>query len=278
MKSKTSLLVLSTAFAALLGLSACGGTTSSQTSTGNSSTGTSQTAAVSTRTDAIRVLGEIDAHTKASGFTAPTIVDITTKNRKIFIRKATGNKYIFHSNYTEDVLDKSSNITVATGSFYSAYYDDDGKFGALKSVDSVETVIKDDEAGTLKAAADASMNKYLANATYALKFATYLQNFNDDGTANAGGTAGGVATLKSGTYSSTGDGNLTVSIKVHYDKYGGYDEDIVYKWDNYLCVYQKSSDDITYKWKETTSDFLPDDMDAVLDTTIDNGLAIISLI
>src|SRR5574344_566756 len=86
----------------------------------------------------------------------------------------------------------------------AAYYNDANEFCVLKIKDAmldsgtiVKTLYKDDAAGSLKAVVDASIEAYLAKATYASAFAKYLGNFNDDGSAVTGGSAKNATDRKS---------------------------------------------------------------------------------
>lgn len=150
---------------------------------------------------------------------------------------------------------KGDTVLAKANTVVMAFYDESNKFGVMKVDDAdasvlVKSVCMDDANKTLETLVGASMKAYLGEATYASGFAKYLGNFKDDGSAvETGGTAGG-ATLKSQSYSSTGDGNLTVDITAHYVKTtGAYDEAILYKWENYLCVAQKSNDELSLDWK-----------------------------
>jgi hypothetical protein len=266
MKLSKNLSILTLSLAGLLGLASCGGTTTSSTTTPVAS---SSKLTVSTRADAITALGTIAAHTSATGFVAPKAGVITNKVKETSINTNT-DSFTFWTAYSADYKNKAGTVLVADGTDIAAYTNDAGEFCVLKiegmnSSVLTKTLYKDDAAGSLKAIVDASIKAYLAKATYASAFAKYLGNFNDDGSAVTGGTARD-ATLTKQSYSSTGEGNLTVDITAHYT----YDEAITYKWDNYLCVAQKSSDDVTMDWKTqvTTKGFEDEDATA---GTIEEG-------
>jgi hypothetical protein len=187
--------------------------------------------------------------------------------------------YALQTTYKANVTDESGAVTVAAKTMYGVYTDSNNVFGVFKSAPGATsadarttTIVKDDADNTLKKLADKSIETYLAKATYASAFAKYLGNFNDDGSAVTGGSAKN-ATLTKQSYSSTGEGNLTINITAHYT----YDEEITYKWNNYLCVEQKSSSDTTFDWGQATSS-TPRESGATISTNIEDGKAFIKLI
>jgi hypothetical protein len=270
---KKNLLVLVSLLTASLTLVACGaGDDSSETTlTASSITWPS----VSTKADAVKALGKIADYTSSTPLMVPKFGTIHFANRTTSVNNGTNSVlpyYSLQTTYKADVTDASGAVTTAAKTIIGVYTDSSNVFGVFKSAPGATstdarttTIIKDDANGTLKALADASIKTYLAKATYASAFAKYLGNFNDDGSAVTGGTARD-ATLTKQSYSSTGEGNLTVDITAHYT----YDEAITYKWDNYLCVAQKSSDDVTMDWKTqvTTKGFEDEDATA---GTIEEG-------
>jgi len=275
MKLSKNISILTLSLAGLLALASCA---SPSVSSSSSSEASSSKTGVSTRSDAVAFLGQIAAHTSATDFVAPKAGIITNKVKLTNVNTNT-NSFTFWSTYTADYKNKAGEVLVTDGTVIAAYYNDANEFCVLKIKDAmldsgtiVKTLYKDDAAGSLKAVVDASIKAYLAKATYASAFAKYLGNFNDDGSAITGGSAKN-ATLTKQSYSSTGEGNLTVDVVAHYS----YDETITYKWDNYLCVAQKSSDDITMDWNTpaTTKDF--DDSGATAGT-IDDGKVVAAYI
>lgn len=279
MKNTKKLPLLTLALAAMLGLVSCGGNSSSDTSSSYSQTSSTLVGDI-TRSQAVEVLGKIVDHTSASSFSAPKSGMITNSTKIVSVNTTTG-FFNFTSTFKSDYADKAGTVLITSGTLLGAYTTSEGEFhvyqiknafasSAVKAV----TVYKDDASGTLKALVDTAMTTYLKKATYASAFATYLNNFNDDGSANTGGTASGAVYVKSGTYSTTGAGNLTVDINVRYSK-ATSDEHIIYKWDNYLCISQKSQSETTFDWETSSSLQGIDETDATIGT-LDEGKNIIS--
>jgi len=191
-----------------------------------------------TRTNAVTTLNAISAHVKASGFVAPSKGVIAGAKTKVNVSKDDSfisTEYLAANTVNSVAVAKDTKVYgFGTAASYTVYMTD----GTTSSVFT-------DTTGALKTTVDGKIAAYLANATYASAFAKYLGNFNDDGSAITGGTAKN-ATLKSQSYASTGEGNLTVDITVHYS----YDEGIIYKWDNYLCVKQR---DTALTWGSATT-------------------------
>jgi hypothetical protein len=277
---KKNLLVLVSLLTASLTLVACGaGDDSSETTlTASSITWPS----VSTKADAVKALGKIADYTSSTPLMVPKFGTIHFANRTTSVNNGTNSVlpyYSLQTTYKADVTDASGAVTTAAKTIIGVYTDSSNVFGVFKSAPGATstdarttTIIKDDANGTLKALADASIKTYLAKATYASAFAKYLGNFNDDGSAVTGGTARD-ATLTKQSYSSTGEGNLTVDITAHYT----YDEAITYKWNNYLCVEQKSSSDTTFDWTQSNAS-TPRETGATISTSIDDAKALIALI
>lgn len=207
-----------------------------------------------TRADAVAVLGKIAAATADKAFVAPTKGVITTKNTKVNV---SGADSFISVVYTADVTNKSNVVTTTKDTEVYGFGNAASYSVFMKSGTTLS--IYTDTTGTLKASVDKKITAYLANATYASSFAKYLNQFNDDGSAVTGSTTAkydssgkvtqAAATLTKQSYTSTADTNLIVDVTAHYS----YDEQIVYKWNNNLCVAQKSNNNKTFAWGEAVT-------------------------
>lgn len=277
MKNKKTILTLIISSAALLPLTACGGggagTSSSPatSSSPSSSPSSSVWPSVFTRADAVKALGIIDAKHSETSYSAKThcLVSTTEKFVAIF---PDSDPYTFQTTYRTNAT--VSSVAVTAKSSYGAYYDSNKKFGVYSNVGGALTVVKDDDEGTLLKIVNAKIADVLGLSTYASDFAKYLGNFNDDGSAISTGGTASKATFKNATFSSSAAGNLIIDMTLNY----GYDEHIIYKWLYYDFV-SKSKDDVAtrYTWTSRSAITL-DDSEATVDTNIENGKAILSLV
>jgi len=235
-KKIVSILFLSAATAAL---ASCGGSNNSSSS------------GPMTRTQAVAVLNKM-----ATAGTAQTKGVIDNGKGKV---TNVGENFI-STTYTADasVTVNSSTATVKANTTVTAWKDGDNYnyYMSDSGTDGGKNIYTTTDA-TLFAGVTKAITSYTGYATYAAKMAKYMGNFNDDGSAVTGGTAKS-ATLKSQSYSSTGDDNLKLDIVVTYS----YDESLSFAWTKNLCTNYRGA---TCTWGSSTTTAPTDgtSMDAV---------------
>jgi hypothetical protein len=197
-----------------------------------------------TRTEAVAVLNKMAEKGKTQ-----TQGVFTTSGKTVNV----GTDFISSSfSASGSITVNSSSVSVAANSFYGAWKDGTNYTYYLSdgTTRTYWTTSSDTVWSLAKSGASAKINSYLGYATYAAKYAKYLGNFNDDGSAITGGTASN-ATMKSQNYTSTGDDNLIVHDVVHYS----YDETLDFTWENNLCTNYRGT---TCAWGSATTTKLTD--------------------
>lgn len=208
------------------------------------SNGASSSSKILSRTEAVAVLNKMAEKGKAQ-----TQGVFTSNGKTINV----GTDFISSSfSASGSITVNSSSITVAANSFYGAWKDGSNYTYYLSdgTTKTYWTTSSDTTWALAKTGVSAKITSYLGYATYASKYAKYLGNFNDDGSAVTGGTAKD-ATLKEQSYTSTGDDNLIIHNVVTYS----YDETLDFAWANNLCTNYRGT---TCAWGSATTTKLTD--------------------